>query len=362
MEADNASQAEEPGSEAPTTRHASSGGQRGVAPLSEEGARGDLGGRSPPRTTLPEAEPALDPEPDPEPDPDPAEPQPQPQPEPYQPLDEDLVARVLAHVDLSEADSPHMHLAESAVWLALSNLGDRVRDDLVLLLAGDAWRCVRADRAVTDPPLQRLALGLLLQREAAAPGAGVAARAAAALAAVALGCADPRAGAGLQRGFARLRLLEITEQIPVALPIRMLALEFRHLTLPAVIPSDFVARVEDLLDRLDAQALLPVALSDHPDERSADAPGEAHLEALLQTRAPSLRSLARVLFAVPTPFASAEALLAVLREDAPASWDLPAEEGAHALALRYASLSERLVDTPFALLSPESGSGFGVSS
>ena len=40
-----------------------------------------------------------------------------------------------------------------------------------------------------------------------------------------------------------MRLLEITEQIPVALPIRMLALEFRHLRLEADggIPELYVA-------------------------------------------------------------------------------------------------------------------------
>lgn len=264
------------------------------------------------------------------------------------------VERVIEELGLAEAESAHQHLAEAAVWLALMNLELELEEPLEDWLLGLSWEAIAPGRASRDPFLQRLALGLVLQEGARQPGAPAAARALAALATLALGCADPAAGARLQRGCASLGLLPLVDQVPVALPIRALALEFRHLPLGEGPPPAFVARIEDLLDRLDATGLLGVRLSDHPAVR--DDPALPRWEALLHTRAPSLLGLARVLLAQPTPWSGLAELQAALEAE---GYPVP-EDPSRAEALltrRYASLRRRLGDTPFALLDPSLGYG-----
>ncbi len=273
-----------------------------------------------------------------------------------------VVEQALARLELGrDAEGEHAALAHDALWLALVSLGEEVRPELEALLAGEVWSPLLGPEAppLRDPLLDRVALGLIAQRHAARAGAGVAQRAAAALAAAALCCADPRVGLRLQPGFGRLRLLEIVEQIPVALPIRALTLELRHLPLRTEprVPPALIARVEDLLDRLDAQGLLPASLADHPDAADVEAPGwtsDALLAALLPGRARALRSLARVVLPAPAPFTDAEALLAACRAADPRLW---ADAAPEVVLRRYAALAEALGETPFALRPASEGFG-----
>ncbi|MGE0706815.1 MAG: hypothetical protein AB7N76_06380 [Planctomycetota bacterium] len=264
------------------------------------------------------------------------------------------VEQAIACLGLAEAESAHQHLAEAAIWLALSNLDLELNEGLGAWLEGSAWAPLAPGRGpLRDPLLQRVALGLLLQRGARMPGAPAAARVAAALGAAALTCADPAAGIRLQRGFASLGLLPVTEQVPVALPVRALVLELRHLDLRAGVPAGFVARIEDLLDRLDATGLLGIRLSDHPDVREDER--LPLWEALLATRAPTLIGLARLLFE-SQPLPDLGALIAALREDGVIL--SPDDEAARAqIAARYATVRARLAGTPFALLDPAQGYG-----
>ena len=266
-----------------------------------------------------------------------------------------LAGRTIAALGLDDSQGGLAHLAESALWLALLNQGDALRDDLEALLDGAAWDPLFGGAAprVVRPDLNRAALGLLLQRRAGAPDAGAAERTLAALAALCLACVDPDTGRRLQRGFGRLKLLDVVEQIPTALPTRMLALEFRHMGLAdAPIPPAFVARLEDVFERLDALGLLRVRLSDLPGAVTDTADGL--LEALLITCAPSQRTLARVLFQATAPHEDPQTLLAACASASPAVWS--SEEHPSAMLERaYASLVAALADTPFALSPPGRG-------
>jgi hypothetical protein len=187
--------------------------------------------------------------------------------------DRDLVERALARAALGASVDPRGALAEEAAWLALLALGARVREDLEALAAGRWW--ARAGglepdaQAAEDDARARLALGLLLRQHAADREVGAGERAVSALAAVALGCADAEAGRALQAGLSQLDLLDIVRQIPVAARVRALALEFRFRRLGERLPAKFVGRVQDLLERLDREGLLGVALRDRasPEER-----------------------------------------------------------------------------------------------
>ncbi|MCO5172393.1 MAG: hypothetical protein M9894_39350 [Planctomycetes bacterium] len=228
--------------------------------------------------------------------------------DPLAPPERRLVDAVLARAALGRDDDPRAALADEAAWLALMALGGRVRGDLERLLAGTWWADARRE-APDDAPAPaagapesarriRAALALLLREQAAERDTGAAERATAALACVALGCADPAAGRLLQQGLAHLELLDIVKQIPIAARVRALALEFRFRRLGAV-PARFVAKVQDLLERLDREGLLAVALRDRaaPEARSHDlfrlalADGDPGLKALLDALAAAERPL-----------------------------------------------------------------------
>jgi len=265
-----------------------------------------------------------------------------------------LIERVLAHLGLDRRETGRDALAEDAAWLALRGLDGRCDAELEALLGDDYWSHalpgLRAGPGSEGIRLGRTALGLLLVRQGADPTGGSAERTACTLAALALGCADPDVGAGLQGALAGVRLLQVASQIPVAAQVRQLAFEFRHVALRPP-PTSFMARVEDALERFDAEHLLPVLLA---DRRTHD-PQSEHLQALAQTRSPTLLSLARVLLAHPR-FADAEAALEACRLDAPATWRDP---GARArLETAYGKLRGLLADTPYALC--PRGRGYGV--
>jgi hypothetical protein len=256
------------------------------------------------------------------------------------------VGAVTARLGLAEAERSHEHLAETALWLALANLDLELGPVLDRWLEGRAWEHLFPGAnpesplgKLQVPSLQRLALGLALLDAARRPGTPASARALAALAAVALGCADPPTGRRLQPAAAELGLLPLTEQVPVALPIRQLVLEFRHLDLRQDPGPAFVARVEDLLDRLDRTELLGVRLQDHP--AVVPDPAQAWWTALVGSRSPSLILLARLTLA--EGIQDEEELLDALAER-DSSWT---EEGAEArLQALRATLAERLANTP----------------
>lgn len=262
------------------------------------------------------------------------------------------VGAVTARLGLAEAERSHDHLAETALWLALANLDLELGAVLDRWLEGRAWEHLFGDARegvapgagplakLQVPNLQRLALGLALLDAARRPGTPASARALAALAAVALGCADPPTGRRLQPAAADLGLLPLTEQVPVALPIRQLVLEFRHLDLRHEPGPAFMARVEDLLDRLDRTELLGVRLEDHP--AAVDDPTQAWWTALVGSRSPSLILLARLTLAQGID--DEEELLSALAERDP-SWEESPAAKARLQAL-CATLAERLADTP----------------
>lgn len=256
------------------------------------------------------------------------------------------VGAVTARLGLAEAERSHDHLAETALWLALANLDLELGPVLERWLAGRAWEHLFPGAEASAPlaklqvpSLQRLALGLALLDAARREGTPASARVLAALAAIALGVADPPTGRRLQPAAAELGLLPLTEQVPVALPIRQLVLEFRHLDLRQEPGPAFVARVEDLLDRLDRTELLGVRLQDHP--AATRDPSRAWWTALVGSRSPNLILLARLTLAEGVED-EAELLEALAARDP--AW---AEEGAatRLKALR-ATLAERLADTP----------------
>ncbi|MBL4845530.1 MAG: hypothetical protein JKY65_08395 [Planctomycetes bacterium] len=250
------------------------------------------------------------------------------------------VGAVTARLGLAEAERAHDHLASTALWLALANLDVELGPSIERWLAGSAWDHVFPDAPQT-PALQRLALGLSLLDAARRPGTPASARALAGLAAVALGCANPPTGRRLQPACAELGFLPLTEQVPVALPIRQLILEFRHLDLRQSPAPAFVARVEDLPDRLDRTELLGVRLTDHP--AAILDPSSAWWTALVGSRSPSLALLARLVLTNPSR-TEEDLLEALALHDL--SWE---EEGASIrLAALRATLAERLADTPLA--------------
>lgn len=215
--------------------------------------------------------------------------------DPLAPPERRLVDAVLALAGLGRGGDPRAALADEAAWLALMALGGRVAGDLERLLAGTWWagHAVAGDvegepGEVTSAGRARAALALVLREQAAERDAGAAERATAALACVALGCADPATGRLLQQGLAHLELLDIVKQIPIAARVRALVLEFRFRRLGAV-PARFVARVQDLLERLDREGLLAVALRDRaaPEAQARElfhlalADGDPGLKALL---------------------------------------------------------------------------------
>ena len=271
----------------------------------------------------------------------------------------ELAGQALGALDLGERGTPAELLAEAALWLALANLEHATGEDLEAICDGTWWRSrfpVANDDANADPPaLARTATGRVLLRCAAEPEVGAAERAAAALGVVALGCADAEVGLSLQRGLGNLRLLDIVQQIPLAARIRTLAQEFRHHPLERELPgAQFLARVEDLLERLDREQLLARGLRDRPrDEAVAD------LQALLRTRSPHQLSLGRVLLAGAW-FADREALLDACLADAPRLWGrLPRDAGARRVESLYGELRARLERTSWALR-PRSGGGYGL--
>lgn len=235
---------------------------------------------------------------------------PPPEERPDHPLDAPdraLIEAVLARAGLAHEGEPRAALADDAVWLALMALGGRARPALRRLLAGTFWADEPGRDAPApappgrplDPGRVRVALALILRDRAADRETGAAERTASALACVALGCADAAAGRVLQQGLAQLELLDIVRQVPVAARVRRLALEFRFCRLDAI-PARFVARVQDLLERLDREALLAVSLRDRasPEERSrallrsALVGGDPRLGALLEALARAGRPLA----------------------------------------------------------------------
>ena len=252
-----------------------------------------------------------------------------------------VVARVTGRLGLAEAERAHDHLAESALWLALANLDRELGEFLQTWLAGEAWEHLVPGAGAT-PELQRLALGLQLLGAARSPGAPASARVLAALAAVALGTADPPTGRGLQPACADLDLLPLTEQVPVALAIRALVFEFRHLDLRQAPEPRFVAQIEDLLDRLDRTELLALRLSDHPALRRDE--DYTWWCALVGSRSPQLVGLAQLALGHEAP-PDRPTLLAALAARDP-SWS---EAGA-ALRLERLSLllAERLGESPLA--------------
>lgn len=181
------------------------------------------------------------------------------------------MSAAIAAMALPRQEDPRAALAETAVWLALVNLGPRTPQELAALALPPA----------AEPLVARVAVGVLLERCAADVLVGAAERALCALASVALGCADPAAGRELQPGLGGLRLLEIVEQIPVAAQIRLLLLEFRHLRLAPEVPAAFLARVEDLLERFDVERLTGARLEDR-----APPPREDALARVLAARPP----------------------------------------------------------------------------
>lgn len=171
------------------------------------------------------------------------------------------MSAAIAGLALPRQEDPRAALAETAVWLALANLGPRAAQELAALGIPPG----------ADALVARVGVGVLLQRCAADVLVGAAERALCALASVALGCADPATGRELQPGLGGLRLLEIVEQIPVAAQIRLLLLEFRHLRLAPEVPAAFLARVEDLLERFDVERLTGARLEDRAPPPREDA-------------------------------------------------------------------------------------------
>ena len=281
-----------------------------------------------------------------------------------------LARDTIRALDLGELNSPQQQLTEAALWLAIVNLGEHVRPELERLLAGETWRVLRPKAgAVCSPALNRIALGLVLQELAATPASGTAERVLSALAVMALGCADPEAGLRLQRGFGKLRLLELVDQIPVAAQVRTLTLEFRNLPLrrklragEEPVPVAFAARVEDLLDRLDAESLLRFAIADQPGRRE-EALGlseEGLVAALIGSRAPTLHALLEVLLAAEATCGSGETLLARCHEHAPTVWGPASEAELAELGRRYDELRQILTTTPFSLR-PRAGGEWGLA-
>jgi hypothetical protein len=261
-----------------------------------------------------------------------------------------LVDEAVARAALGAEGDPRGALAEDATWLALMTLGARTRDDLVRLLDGSYWSdvvgVVAPAAATTTPPgpgRVRTALALILRAQAAERDTGAAERAAAALACVALGCADPAVGQLLQQGLAQLELLDIVKQIPVAARVRTLALEFRFRRLDAL-PARFVARVQDLLERLDREGLFAVALRDRtsPEARAA----ALRLAALAGGDARQA-SLLAALRRAPGPL-GADALVAACAAEAPGLWSNGAA-GRRAVTAALERLAQALDGLPLTL-------------
>lgn len=272
------------------------------------------------------------------------------------------LAGVLEAMALQGEGDPRGALAETAIWLALENLGERAADELAAARSGSWWSAAWPDGAEAldphPPPLLiRIAVGVVLQRCAADWRLGAAERTLCALASVALGCCDPEAGRALQPGLGGLGLLELADKIPVAAQVRTLLLEFRHLRLDQDVPAAFVARIEDLLERFDRERLTAARLEDKlPGPREAE---ELRLAALIRSRAPRLIGLLRVLLRAPAGFEELEPLLAACREDAPAAWErIPPGRAAAALESAYGQLRERLQGTSLRLR--PRGQGYGL--
>lgn len=276
-----------------------------------------------------------------------------------------LLERLLAALEtpgVGPAAAPHEQLAADAVWLAVSALGERARPGLERVLDGSFWRRLLRPGESTGAPggstdRARAAVALLLLEAAADPDIGAAERVAAALACLALGCADPDAGAAVQRGLGDLRLLDLVRQIPVAARVRALAMEFRFRNLERRLPAAFVARVQDLLERLDAEALLAVRLLDRTGARR----GDVGLQALVRSASPRLTSMARALARADGPMADPAALAAACAAEAPDLWGRWTGPAATEQAVAtYAELKAALAGSPFRLL-PGGRSGYGVA-
>jgi hypothetical protein len=286
----------------------------------------------------------------------------------------DLIGATLARLDLGADGAPHEQLALDAVWLALTALGERVRAPLAELVAGTFWEAVLQGRwpePGTDPlspaPVgtagrPRVAVALVLLRAAGEPDGGAAERTAAALACTALGVADPDAGAAVQRGLGDLRLLELVSTVPVAARVRSLALEFRYRNLERRLPAKFVARVQDLLERLDAESLLAVRLADclGPARREGTA-----IAALVRSASPRVTSLTRALSRAAArddgPLRTREALLEACLAEAPDTWRrFDRAQGLREVELAYEALGRALEGSSFALL-PGGRKGFGLA-
>lgn len=292
--------------------------------------------------------------------------------EPLSPAD--LIAATLARLDLGADGAPHEQLALDAVWLALMALGERVRAPLEEVVAGTFWEAVLQGRwpePGTEPlspaPVgtagrPRVAVALILLRAAGEPDGGAAERTAAALACTALGVADPDAGAAVQRGLGDLRLLELVSTVPVAARVRSLALEFRYRNLERRLPAKFVARVQDLLERLDAESLLAVRLADclGPSRREVTA-----IAALVRSASPRVTSLTRALSRAAArdagPLRSREALLDACLAEAPDTWRrFDRAQGLREAEAAYAALAGALEGSSFSLL-PGGKQGFGLA-
>lgn len=260
---------------------------------------------------------------------------------------------------------PRGVLAETAIWLALENLGPRAGEELAAARSGSWWSAAWPDGAealAPHPPplLVRIAVGVVLQRCAGNFVLGASERTLCALASVALGCADPEAGRALQPGLGGLGLLELIDKIPVAAQVRTLLLEFRHLRLDQDVPAPFVARIEDLLERFDREKLTAARLEDRlPGPREAE---ELRMAALVRSRSPRLLGLLRVLLRAPGGFTELEPLLAACREDAPAAWEMVVDgRAAAALESAYGQLRERLQGTSLRLKPRAEGWGISTS-
>lgn len=285
----------------------------------------------------------------------------------------DLIAATLARLDLGADGAPHEQLALDAVWLALTALGERVRAPLEEVVAGTFWEAVLQGRwpePGTEPlspaPVgtagrPRVAVALVLLRAAGEPDGGAAERTAAALACTALGVADPDAGAAVQRGLGDLRLLELVSTVPVAARVRSLALEFRYRNLERRLPAKFVARVQDLLERLDAESLLAVRLADclGPARREVTA-----IAALVRSASPRVTSLTRALSRAAArgeALRSREALLDACLAEAPDTWRrFDRAQGLREAEAAYAALAGALEGSSFSLL-PGGKQGFGLA-
>ncbi len=285
----------------------------------------------------------------------------------------DLIGATLARLDLGADGAPHEQLALDAVWLALTALGERVRAPLEQVVAGTFWEAVLQGRwpePGTEPlspaPIgtagrPRVAVALILLRAAGEPDGGAAERTAAALACTALGVADPDAGAAVQRGLGDLRLLELISTVPVAARVRSLALEFRYRNLERRLPAKFVARVQDLLERLDAESLLAVRLADclGPSRREVTA-----IAALVRSASPRVTSLTRALSRAAArgeELRTREALLEACLAEAPDTWRrFDRAQGLREVELAYAALAGALEGSSFSLL-PGGRKGFGLA-